>query len=64
MKGKLCEVQLNSSWGYMFASKVFPSIRQAEKYARDFIGGFYWTIYEVVDCQRGKKIKSGYCRGL
>ena len=61
-KGKLCEVVVVSPRGYRFASTVFPSIRQAEKYARDFVGGFSWTIYEVVDCVRGKKIKSGYCR--
>lgn len=70
-KGKPCEVYITSPRGYSYTSLLFPSIRQAEAYARDFVygfprdfvGGFHWTIYEVVDGARGRKIKSGYCRG-
>ena len=57
MKAIPCKLLINSSRGYTFTPVEFPSINQAVKYGREFIGGFAWQLYTLDN----KFIKSGYC---
>ena len=61
MKGIKCYIIVNNCIGYCFTPKNFDSIRQAETYGREFIGGTYWRIF---DADTKNFIKSGYCKSF
>ena len=57
MKAIPCKVIVNNWIGYCFTPFQFPSIRQAYKYGKEFMGGYAFRIYDL----NGKFIKAGYC---
>lgn len=57
MKPIPCTIIVNNWIGYCFTPKEFPSVNQAVKYGREFLGGVWWRIYD----RNGKFIKSGSC---
>lgn len=57
MKAIPCKLVINSSRGYIFTPQEFPSINQAYKYGRGFIGGVWFRIFDL----NGKIIKTGHC---
>lgn len=57
MKPKPCAVIVNNWFGYCFKTQYFPSINQAYKYGKEFLGGFWFRIFDL----NGKIIKCGYC---
>ena len=58
MKPIPCRIIVNNWIGYCFTPVDFPSVRQAYKYGREFLGGFSFRIFNLVT---GKLIKSGFC---
>ena len=58
MKAIPCKIFVNNRWGYCYAPQSFPSINQAYKYGKDFLGGFYFSIFNL---ETGELIKRGYC---
>ena len=57
MKPIPCVLIVNSSRGYIYTPRQFPSIKQALEYARSDNGGFAWRLFNL----EGKLIKSGFC---
>ena len=57
MKAIPCTVIVNNWIGYCFTPVEFPSVRQAYKYGKEFLGGVYFRIFDHED----KLIKSGFC---
>lgn len=51
-----CSLHVNNRWGYCYTPQEFPSINQAVKAGREYIGGFAWYVF--VD---GKMVRQGYC---
>jgi len=52
-----CTIIVNNWIGYCFTPVSFPSVNQAYKYGKEFLGGFYFRIFGL----NGKIIKCGYC---
>lgn len=57
MKPKPCAIIVNNWIGYCFETQYFPSINQAYKYGKEFLGGFAFRIFDL----NGKIITSGHC---
>jgi hypothetical protein len=57
MRPKPCIIIINNWIGYCFEPQHFPSINQAYKYGKNFLGGFCFRIFGL----NGKIIRSGYC---
>ena len=58
MKAIPCRIIVNNWIGYCFTPVEFPSVRQAYKYGKDFLGGFSFRIFNL---KTRKLIKSGFC---
>jgi hypothetical protein len=58
MKPKPCAIIINNWIGYCFETQYFPSINQAYKYGKKFLGGVWFRIFDL----NGKIIKCGYCK--
>jgi hypothetical protein len=52
-----CKVIVNNWIGYCFTPVIFPSISQAYKYGKEFLGG---TCFRIFDPD-GNLLKKGYC---
>lgn len=57
MKAIPCKLVINSSRGYIFTPREFPSVNKAMEYARSDNGGFAWRLFTM----DGKLIKRGFC---
>lgn len=57
MKPIPCKIIVNNWIGYCFTPVEFPSVRQAYKYGKEFLGGVYFRIFNL----EGKLLKNGYC---
>jgi hypothetical protein len=57
MKPIPCIIIVSNWIGYCFTPVSFPSINQAYKYGKEFLGGFYFRIFD----RGGKLLKNGYC---
>ena len=58
MKAIPCKIIVNNWIGYCFTPVDFPSVRQAYKYGKEFLGGFAFRIFNL---KTGKMVRSGYC---
>lgn len=47
MKAKKCVLVGNTSYGYCFHPKEFPSISKAKEYAREMTDNGYWFSYRI-----------------
>ena len=57
MKPIPCKIIVNNWIGYCFTPVEFPSVRQAYKYGKEYLGGVYFRIFDL----EGKLLKNGYC---
>jgi len=53
-----CSLHVNNTWGYCYTPQEFPSINQAVKAGREYIGGCWYRVYA-----NGKKVRQGCCKG-